>query len=113
VIGKRRVIHTLGFTKGFPETSVDFALYAAQIAQFNSVSTGMLLTRLNEIKNHNLQQLLQYSGAESRIVSSHYIPWLIVKGWTPNDRYRIRHYSRSKAKAFLTAAFILLKQLDN
>jgi len=40
---KNRVIRTLGFTKGFPETSADFTLYTAQIAQFNSVNTGAIL----------------------------------------------------------------------
>lgn len=108
---KRKVSLTLGFTNGFPESPADFGGYAAQVVAFNAISSGIQLNRLKEIKNHDLNQLLVYSGAQVRITASYYDEWLIIKDWNPEDRYKIRKYSKEKAKEFITSAKVILSQI--
>jgi hypothetical protein len=108
---KRKVSLTLGFNNGFPEYSVDFAHYSAQVGAFNAISSGIQLTQLKQIRNHNLNELLKYSGAQGRITASYYDHWLIVKDWNPEDRYKIRKYSRDKAQKIINSFSIILKQI--
>ncbi len=108
---KRKVSQTLGFHQGFPEKSIEFSIYFTQINGFNSLSTGIELTNLHQIKNHNLSQLLIYSGAEIRIKASYNTEWLVVKDWDPEDRYKVKKYSKRKAKTFVRSANKILAQI--
>src|SRR5437773_2598849 len=84
---KRKITNTLGFGNGFPETRADFRSYNPQIATFNTISTGLRLTDVTQIRNHNLNSLIQFSGAEARIKATLLNEWLIVQNWNPENRY--------------------------
>lgn len=47
---KRKISQTLGFSKGFPESANELSIYSRQISTFNSISTGVRLTQLRQIK---------------------------------------------------------------
>ena len=109
---KRKVSMTLGFNQGFPEINSDFTQYSNQISVFNTISSGIQLTQLRQIKNHDLNQLLTYSGAEARIIASHYNDWLVVKDWNPENRYKIKRYTSVKTKSFITSVKKILMQIS-
>ena len=108
---KRKISQTLGFINGFPEDKNELNSYGPQIIAFNAISTGLSLTKIKDIRNHDLNLLIKYSGAESRIVASYYSEWLTVKDWNPEDRYKIRKYRFSKAKDFMHSAKTILTQI--
>jgi hypothetical protein len=108
---KRKVCQTLGFNNGFPESSSELNLYTLQIAQFNSISSTISLTQLRQIKNHDLNQLLIYSGAQTRIINSYLNEWLLVRNWSPENRYRIQRFTNEKTTSFMKASRLILKEI--
>lgn len=108
---KRRISLTLNFSNGFPESNAELNIYAKQIAAFNSINAGTQLTHIKQIRNHNLQQLLTFSGSEARIMpySDH---WEIVKSWNPEKRYLRLRFTKDKAEQFLHSARIILNQIQ-
>ena len=108
---KRKVCQTLGFNNGFPESNSELNLYTPQITLFNSISTTISLTQLRQIKNHNLDQLLIYSGAQARITNSYWQEWLTVRCWNPENRYRVQRFKDSKTVKFMQASSIILKEI--
>lgn len=107
---KRKLSQVLGFNNGFPESEIEFRGYAAIISAFR-INTGLPFDKLKEIKNHNLNQLLSYIGAQKRIVSQYYSEWAIVSNWNPEQRYKIRRFNSDKATDYIRAVVIILKQL--
>jgi hypothetical protein len=108
---KRKIAQTLAFTYGFPETPIEFNTYASQISHFNTISTGLRLGNIKQIKHHKLYELIVFSGAQSRIFASYLNQWNIVQQWRPEDRYKIKRYTREKAKQFMKAAIDILMQI--
>lgn len=108
---KRKVCQSLGFHNGFPESRTELNLYSPQIALFNSVSPTISLTQLRQIKNHDLDQLLIYSGAQTRIINTYWQEWLIVRCWNPENRYRIQRFTNSKAVNFMQASRLIFKEI--
>ena len=108
---KRKIVHTLGFVHGFPESPIDFNLYTSQIAAFNAISTGVTLNQLRQIKNHNLNQLIIFSGAESKIKSLFLADWHVVQGWNPEDRYKIKRFKRLQVSDFIRSVKVILREI--
>jgi hypothetical protein len=109
---KRKICQTLGFTGGFPEVIGEYRAYSSQISTFNAISTGIQLTQLREIKNHKLDKLIVYSGAEYRIKTLRLEEWHIISNWNPEDRYKIKRYSTSHTKDFIDASIIILNEIS-
>jgi hypothetical protein len=108
---KRRICLHLRFNRGFPEFNEEFANYRSQLALFNTTIRGIQLNQLRQIKNHNLSDLLSFSGMEDLIETNHCEDWLEVKDWNPEDRYKIRRYSKSKCRRFIKSARVILNQI--
>ena len=106
---KRKICFNLGFNLGFTEYNSVVEHYRAQLADFNAVNNGARLSQLRQIKNHKLDELLLFSGIEDKI-DNHYKDWLVVQGWNPEDRYKIRRYSPEKCRNFMTSARTILTQ---
>jgi hypothetical protein len=107
---KRKISLTLNFANGFPESNTELNTYATQIATFNSISAGTQLTHIKQIRNHDLQQLLTFSGAEARIIPFLY-DWEIVKSWHPEKRYLRLRFTKEKTKQFIHSARTILNQI--
>jgi hypothetical protein len=108
---KRKVCQTLGFNNGFPESSAELSFYAPQIVQFNLISPAISLTQLRQIKNHDLNQLLIFSGAQTRIINFYLSEWLLVNNWSPENRYRIQRFTYDKTANFMKASRLILKEI--
>jgi hypothetical protein len=109
---KRKISLTLGFDRGFPEAPSELNSYSSQIANFHSLSTGIQLTQMRQIRNHKLSELLTYSGAEGRIISSYYPQWILVKNWDPEKRYVRQRITLRKATAFIQATKQILREIS-
>lgn len=108
---KKRVCQALGFHNGFPESRTELNQYASQIAQFNALGAPISLTQLKQIKNHDLNQLLIFSGAQTRIINSHLNEWLTVSSWNPENRYRIQRVTYIKTADFMRASRLILTEI--
>jgi hypothetical protein len=108
---KRKVCQTFGFNNGFPESRNELNFYSPQITLFNSISPAISLTQLRQIKNHDLDQLLIYSGAQTRIVNSYWQEWLTVRCWNPENRYRVQRFTNTKTVRFMHASRQILKEI--
>ena len=108
---KRKIVNTLGFINGFPESAADFNSYAPQIAAFNAISTGINLTQLRQIKNHDLNRLIVFSGAEPRIISHFHPEWFVVQSWNPENRYRLKRYRLNQVRDFVDSAKVILAEI--
>lgn len=90
LILKARICRTLGWSH-FPETRAEF-------------------TEFQSFKTHKLDTLLQLSGIESKIKSSHLADWSVVATWEPELRYRtIGSATYTEAKDMLEATEALLR----
>ena len=109
---KRKLSMTLGFNSGFPETNPEMLYYyTSQLIVFNSISTGITLNQITQIRNHKLNELLKFSGAEARIVASYFNEWAIVCNWDPEKRYVRQNWTSKKATEFMNSARMILKEI--
>ncbi|HEX2786853.1 MAG TPA: hypothetical protein VHP32_03035 [Ignavibacteria bacterium] len=79
---KHEICKIYKFKRGFPETSSEFNSYTSTL-YLNPYIT------INDIRNHNLQRLLQFSGAITRINSECQNEWNNIITWNPEIRYKI------------------------
>jgi HEPN domain-containing protein len=107
---KRKICNTLGFFNGFPENKTDLSYY---ISHWNSIGTPSPIpaNQLNEIKNHNLERLLTYSGEALTIKATRLNEWETIVNWNPENRYVIRRVSKEKAEKFIKSAKKIIREL--
>jgi hypothetical protein len=109
---KSKICSTLGFKMGFPESKSELTTYLGPLTTSGSLSTGILPTQIKDIKNHDLNKLILFSGVEIRIRTHYYNEWLNVQAWNPEDRYKIRRYSKAKCDRFMKSAIKILKEIS-
>lgn len=91
---KARICKTLKWTDGFPEKGPEFQ-------------------RKANLKTHDLEALLQYTGIQARILSAdatgHVADWSIVTKWNPEQRYNPRGTkTQSDADDMIASTQVLL-----
>jgi hypothetical protein len=102
---KRKICSTLMFTHGFPESGAELHTYITALnANPAIVVNPVTFTDIREIRNHDLNKLLVYSGAELRVKSNFFSDWSNVASWNPENRYVRQHFSKVKAAQFIRSA---------
>lgn len=94
---KARICRTLNWITGFPETNAEFQLKG-------------------NLKTHNLEALLEYTGIQSQIRSSRpqglLTDWSVVSKWNPEERYNPRGTkSLADADSMIASTQIMLRIL--
>lgn len=94
---KARICRTLRWTTGFPETAAEFRLKG-------------------NLKTHDLETLLDYTGFQDRIRSANpngfFLDWSVVSKWNPEQRYNPRGTKTvSDADSMIASTQILLRVL--
>ncbi len=94
---KARICKTLKWTAGFPQTNSEFRLKA-------------------NLKTHDLEALLEYTGIQGRILSVTQVQllaaWSVVEKWSPEQRYDPRGTkTQQEADSMIKATQVLLKEL--
>jgi hypothetical protein len=84
---------------GFPESKSEFSHYLKDDRSFRKLKG--VITEIGQIKNHDLNKLLFYSGCEVRIKENKWEMWSIVSLWDPSLRYKSVIKGEDEAKRFL------------
>jgi hypothetical protein len=104
---KLKICHLLKFRHGYPETVGEFNTYRAG-------TTGLLSTTITDIRDmriHDLNKLLNYSGESIAIKTHHVADWTIVSTWSAQQRYDEKVVRRLYAKTYCDAAKRILAVL--
>lgn len=106
---KFKMCQTLGFNQGFPETRQELSVYLQHINKTNPLP---LQITLGQIRNHNLSDLLFFSGAELKIKSNFHNEWSVINIWKPENRYKKVRIVRSKNYKYLQAVKRIIKEIN-
>jgi hypothetical protein len=82
---KSKICKILKLDKGFPETKFEFQEYIIS----NDNDLGKEIKHLKQIRNHNLQDLLYYSGQEFKVKAELLEEWTNILFWNPELRYKL------------------------
>ena len=82
---KFKICKILRLDEGFPENKSEFEVYIKS----SDNDLGNEIKDLREIRNHNFQKLLYYSGQEFTIKAELLDEWTIISFWNPELRYTI------------------------
>ena len=96
---KYKICKILRLENGFPENKSEFDNYISQ----NDNDLGREIGNLKDIRNHNLQKLLYYSGQEFAIKSQLLNEWTEISFWNPELRYRINFGDKNLNEIILYA----------
>jgi hypothetical protein len=82
---KFKICKILNLNGGFPETRLEFGNYISQ----NNNDLGNEIKSLKDIRNHDLQKLLFYSGQEYSVKLQLLDEWTHFSYWNPELRYKL------------------------
>lgn len=106
---KLKICKIFKFVKGFPENKSEFTYYQ------NSVKSQPLLagaiTQIRDIKHHELNKLLFYSGAEYNVKLTFLREWNLVVTWSPEMRYRINKILKKEATENIIAIKSIIQSI--
>jgi hypothetical protein len=106
---KLKICKIFKFAQGFPENKIEFDVYQ------NSVKSQLLLadtiTQIKDIRNHDLNKLLFYSGVEYKIKLHYLNDWNLVVGWNPEMRYKVQKVLKSEATNNVNAVRKIIKNI--
>ena len=107
---KKRICSILGFS-GFPEHQFELNQQVAGIRQNAHNLQPVSFPGIREIRNHNLEKLLTYSGKEFSVKSICLEEWVLVASWNPDHRYIRRNISQKQALDFIHSVQVILNQI--
>jgi hypothetical protein len=106
---KLKVCKIFKFGQGFPENKAEFIFYQ------NSVKSQPLLAgtiiQIKDIKNHDLDKLLFYSGVEYQIRLNFLNEWNLVVAWDPEMRYKLQKVLKREATNNIKAIRSLVQNI--
>jgi hypothetical protein len=106
---KLKICKIFKFVQGFPENKAEFIIYQ------NSVKSQSLLagtiTQIKDIRNHDLNKLLFYSGVEYQIRLNFLNEWNLAVSWDPEMRYKLQKILKKEAVSKLTAIKALIQNI--
>lgn len=106
---KLKICRIFKFSQGFPENRLEFTIYQSS-SQSQQLLVGAI-TQIREIRNHDLNKLLFYSGVEYQIKLNYLTEWALVSDWDPEMRYRVQKISKNEALNNISAIKILIKNI--
>ena len=106
---KLKICRIFKFVQGFPENKVEFSVYQ------NSVKSQQLLlgaiTQIKDIRNHDLNKLLFYSGVEYQIRLNYLNEWNLIVSWNPEMRYQMQKVLKKEALSKVNAIKLLIQNI--
>lgn len=82
---KYKICKIFQFEEGFPETKNEFEMYISM----SDSTLGKEIANIKEIRNHNLQKLLFYSGQDYIVKLELLEEWTNISYWSPGLRYKL------------------------
>ena len=93
---KSKICKIFNFEKGFPEIKNEFTNYKNNL--------GCAIEKLNDIKNHDLNKLLIYSGQENTVKKELLDEWKIILEWNPEWEYILNIGDKRKNQKIFNSA---------
>ena len=84
---------------GFPESKSEFSRYLQSAHSFSKLDG--VIKEIRQIKNHDLNTLLFFSGSEVGVKRNKLEKWTMVSSWDPSLRYRTEIKGKEEAEYFL------------
>lgn len=106
---KLKLCRMFKFKEGFPENREEFGAY--QNSGGSKERLDGVISQIRQIRNHDLNRLLFYSGAEIKIKENKFEQWLIVNAWDPELRYTLREVSKNEAMDFFGSSTELIQYI--
>jgi len=106
---KYKICRTLQFNQGFPENRQELSNYLTIINRNNPQPIAI---DIRDIRNHDLNTLLFYSGVELRIKGQFFAEWSIVSRWSPENRYKKTRVLNKTAAEYPKAAAKIIREID-
>ncbi len=106
---KLKICKLLKFSQGFPENKTEFGIY-----QNNAKTQNLLygaIVQLKDIKHHDLNKLLFYSGVEYQIKLNYLAEWNLIVDWNPDMRYKIQKFLKKDALEKANATKLLIQNI--
>jgi hypothetical protein len=91
---KLKICRIFRFGFGFPETRTEFDNYKRKSTQRDLINA---ISQIKEIRNHNLNKLLFYSGVELMVKRDYLEEWNDVVNWGPEIRYQLLKVTKKDA----------------
>jgi len=110
---KYKICKMYRFYLGFPETSQEFNFYFKnpQFTKEQNKNLRPVITQLREIKIHDLEKLLYYSGEELTVKEKCLSEWELTFFWTPEIRYKIMTTKKEDAIINLHSIKIIINNI--
>lgn len=106
---KLKICKIFKFAQGFPENKAEFIFYQ------NSAKSQPLLagtiTQIKDIRNHDLNKLLFYSGVEVQIKQNFLNEWNLAVNWDPEMRYKMQKVLKREAVSKVTAIKTIVQNI--
>ncbi len=106
---KLKVCKIFKFAQGFPEDKVDFNLYQTSFKHQKILANT--ITKIRDIRNHDLNKLLFYSGAEYEIKLNCLNEWNLALDWDPEMRYRMQKFIKKDVAIKIGAIKTLIENI--
>jgi len=105
---KYRICLLMKFTNGFPESRDEFNSYYSNTRKVLLRNT---IRELRDIRHHDLQILIRYSGEQVNIETSFSTEWNYVKHWNPEMRYVNSIIRKQRASDFLKNIRVIVNEI--
>jgi hypothetical protein len=69
------------------------------------------ITKLKDIRNHDLNKLLFFSGVEYPIKLNHFNEWNLIVSWNPEMRNKLQKILKKEAVSKVDAAKTLIRNI--
>lgn len=106
---KLKICKIFKLAQGFPETKQEFNWY--QNSPKSKRPLAGTISQLKEIRNHDLNKLLFYSGVSYKITTGYFTEWNTIVAWDPEMRYRLQKIFKMDAVSKLKAIKTLVKKI--
>lgn len=106
---KLKICNLFEFKQGFPENKSEFSIY--QNLMKNQAFLVGAITQIKDIRHHDLNKLLFYSGVEYYIKLNFLNEWNIAADWDPEMRYKNLKIIESEALSKTNAIKIIIQNI--
>jgi HEPN domain-containing protein len=106
---KFKICKIFKFVQGFPEDKIEFSIYQNR-AKSQRLLAGAI-TQVKEIRTHDLNKLLFFSGKEYNIKLNYLNEWESAVSWNPEMRYKLQVYLKKDALGMVNAIKTIIQNI--
>ena len=108
---KNKICDLYNFTQGFSENKNEFQSYVRLTS--GSSSQTLTIENFRDIKIHDLNKLLFYSGKEYNVKNAFIREWKSIDNWNPEMRYKIVDTNKATAQKVLSSITTIINAVVN